>query len=298
MELKKLVDQTAHLKNKVVAVAAAEDDHVIACVSSAVKRNMASFLLYGNKTLINSLLKEYGIERSKEVQVYHAESNSVSAREAVKAVSSGKANVLMKGMVSTSVILKEVLNPDYGLRTGNILSHVAFFEVPGYDRLIVVTDAGMNISPDLEQKKQIINNAVKMIRSIGVKEPRVAPLTAVEMVNPEMPSTIDAAALSQMNKRGQIEDCIIDGPLALDNAISIDAAKHKGIRSEVAGKADILIVPNIESGNILYKSLVHFANAKVGGVIAGAKVPIVVTSRADTAETKLYSLALAVYSAS
>ena len=159
------------------------------------------------------------------------------------------------------------------------------------------TDAAMNIAPDLEQKAQIIKNAVQVAHSIGIDVPKVAPLAAVEVVNAAMQATLDAAALTMMNKRGQITGCIIDGPLALDNAVSQIAAEHKGIRSEVAGEADILLVPAIEVGNVLYKSLIYFANAKVGAVISGAKAPIVLTSRADTAESKLYSLALALCSA-
>jgi phosphate butyryltransferase len=220
-----------------------------------------------------------------------------AAEEAVKAVSSGRADVLMKGMVSTSVLLKAVLNKEYGLRTGNVLSHVAVFEVPGFDRFTIVTDAAMNIAPDLKQKVQIVKNSVAVAQSIGIKIPKVAPIAAVEVVNPDMQATIDAASLSQMCARGQISGCVIDGPLALDNAVSLDAAEHKGIKSEVAGRADILMVPTIEVGNALYKSLIYFAKAKVGAVIAGAKAPIVLTSRADSSESKLYSLALAVCSA-
>jgi phosphate butyryltransferase len=202
----------------------------------------------------------------------------------------------MKGNIPTSVLLKAVLNKEFGLRTGNVLSHVAVFEVPDFDRFTIVTDAGMNISPDLEQKAQIVKNAAILARAIGIEYPKVAPIAAVEVVNPVMQATVDAAALSMMNKRGQITGCIVDGPLALDNAVSTLAAEHKGIHSEVAGRADILLVPTIEVGNVLYKSLIYFAKAKVGAVIAGAKAPIVLTSRADSAESKLYSLALAICS--
>jgi phosphate butyryltransferase len=203
----------------------------------------------------------------------------------------------MKGNVPTAVLLKAVLNKEFGLRTGHVLSHVAAFEIPDYNRLIFVTDAAMNIAPDLNQKVQIVKNAVNVARSLGIECPKVAPLAAVEVVNPDMQATLDAAVLTQMNARGQIQNCQIDGPLALDNAVSAFAAEHKGIVSEVAGQADILLVPTIEVGNVLYKSLIYFAKAKVGAVIAGAKAPIVLTSRADSAESKLYSLAVAVCSA-
>jgi phosphate butyryltransferase len=229
----------------------------------------------------------------KNLKIINAESSAAAAELAVMAVFNKEADVLMKGNIPTNILLKAVLNKEYGLRTGNVLSHVAVFEVPGFDRFTIITDAAMNIAPDLEQKAQIIKNAVFLARSIGITMPKVAPIAAVEVVNPAMQATLDAAALTVMNKRGQISGCIVDGPLGLDNAISSLAAEHKGIHSDVAGNADILLVPTIEVGNALYKSLIYFANAKVGAVIAGAKSPIVLTSRADSAESKLYSLALA-----
>lgn len=298
MDLKSLINKATQHSGSTVAVAEAGDVQVIEAVTEAVKIGLANFSLFGNQEHIKQLLSEKGEEyvNHHAINVIHTKDDKHAAEKAVKAVSLKQANVLMKGMVSTSTILKAVLNKEYGLRTGNVLSHVAVFEVNGYDRLIIVTDAAMNIEPDLQQKEQIINNSVAIARAIGIETPIVAPLAAVEVINPSMQATLDAAALTQMNRRGQIKNCTIDGPLALDNAISIDAAKHKGIIGETAGKANILLVPNIETGNILYKSLVYFAKAKVGGIIAGAKAPIVLTSRSDTAESKLYSLALAVCS--
>lgn len=273
---------------------------MIEAVTMALDHQFGKFVLYGDRERISQLLKQKNKDYEKEgkIQIVHAHSVAQAAELAVKSVRLNEANVLMKGNIPTATILKAVLNKEYGLRTGSVLSHVAVFEVPHYDRYIIVTDAAMNIAPDLEQKAQIIANAVSVAKSIGIEKPKVAPLAAVEVVNPAMSATIDAAALSMMNDRGQIKGCIVDGPLALDNAVSPAAAEHKGIVSEVAGNADILLVPDIEAGNILYKSLVYFANAKVGAVIAGAKAPIVLTSRADSAESKLYSLALAVCSAS
>jgi phosphate butyryltransferase len=297
MKLDTLIHNATQFSGKVIAVAAAEDDEIIEAVARAIERNIASFQLYGNEVEIERLLKAKGIEGNPFVKVFHANTKEKAAELAVKAVSSKDADVLMKGNLSTSTILKSVLNKEYGLRTGNVLSHVAVFEVPGYDRYIFVTDAAMNISPDLNEKAQIVNNAVRVAKSIGIQIPKVAPLAAVEVVNQVMQATLDAATLSIMQRRGQIEDCIIDGPLALDNAVSLEAAEHKGIQSEVAGQADILLVPTIEVGNVLYKSLIYFAKAKVGAIIAGARAPIVLTSRADTAESKLFSLALAVCSA-
>ncbi|MED3446193.1 phosphate butyryltransferase [Bacillus thuringiensis] len=298
MKLEYLIDQAAGKPKKTVAVAVAEDHEVIEAVAKAIKLQLAQFRLYGNQEKIMGMLQEHGLQTSEHVEVIAAMSNAEAAELSVKAVRNSEADVLMKGNIPTANILKAVLNKEWGLRKGSVLSHVAAFEVPNYDRLIFVTDAAMNIAPDVTQKAAIIQNTVEVARAIGIDLPKVAPIAAVEVVNPAMQATIDAAMLTQMNRRGQIKDCIVDGPLALDNAVSQIAAEHKGIVSDVAGKADILLVPTIEAGNVLYKSLVYFADAKVGAMIAGAKAPIVLTSRADSAETKVYSLALAVATAS
>jgi len=186
-----------------------------------------------------------------------------------------------------------VLDKEIGLRTGRVLSHLAVFEVPGFDRLIGVTDGGMNIIPTLQQKADIIQNAAGVFQMFGVDPVKVAVLAAVELVNPDMPTTLDAAALAKMADRGQIKGIVVDGPLALDNAVSEEAASHKGIVSPVAGKADLLLVPNLEVGNVLGKSLVYMAGAKIAGLVMGARRPVVVTSRADTPESKVCSIALA-----
>ncbi|ARO62762.1 phosphate butyryltransferase [Bacillus cereus] len=298
MKLEYLIDQAAGKPKKTVAVAVAEDHEVIEAVAKAIKLQLAQFRLYGNQEKIMGMLEEHGLQTSEHVEVIAAMSSAEAAELSVKAVRNGEADVLMKGNIPTANILKAVLNKEWGLRKGSVLSHVAAFEVPNYDRLIFVTDAAMNIAPDVTQKAAIIQNTVEVAQAIGIDLPKVAPIAAVEVVNPAMQATIDAAMLTQMNRRGQIKDCIVDGPLALDNAVSQIAAEHKGIVSDVAGKADILLVPTIEAGNVLYKSLVYFADAKVGAMIAGAKAPIVLTSRADSAETKVYSLALAVATAS
>lgn len=295
--LNEIVEQISmEEKQNDVAVAAAADLEVLEAVNMAITRNIASFSLFDDEAKLKAMIgANYPhLLNHPKVKLIHVKGAAQAANAAVKSVFVKDSNVLMKGHIPTAVLLKAVLNTDYGLRTGNILSHVAAFEIQGYDRLIFITDAGMNIAPDLMQKAQIIQNAVQTARSVGVETPVVAPLAAVEVINPAMQATMDSAALAAMNRRGQITDCIIDGPLALDNAISKTAAEHKGITGATAGKADILLVPNIEAGNILYKSLVYFANAKVGGIIAGAKAPIVLTSRADSAESKLYSLALAI----
>ena len=298
MKLEHLIDQAAGQPKKTVAVAVAEDHEVIEAVAKAIKLQLAQFRLYGNQEKIMGMLQEHGLQTSEHVEVIAAMSSAEAAELSVKAVRNGEADVLMKGNIPTANILKAVLNKEWGLRKGSVLSHVAAFEVPNYNRLIFVTDAAMNIAPDVTQKAAIIQNTVEVARAIGIDLPKVAPIAAVEVVNPAMQATIDAAMLTQMNRRGQIKNCVVDGPLALDNAVSQIAAEHKGIVSDVAGKADILLVPTIEAGNVLYKSLVYFADAKVGAMIAGAKAPIVLTSRADSAETKVYSLALAVATAS
>lgn len=204
----------------------------------------------------------------------------------------------MKGIVDTSIILKAVLDRDIGLRDAPVLSHVALFQVPGYDRLLYVTDAAMNIAPDVEAKKHIVSNAVKVAHALGNPNPIVACLCAVEKVNPKMPATLDAAALVEANASGLIPGCTVIGPLALDNAISPEAARHKGIEDPHAGDADILLVPNIETGNVFYKSMVFMAKSQNAGLIVGAKAPVIVTSRADSEQTKLNSIALALTVAS
>ncbi|MGQ4664514.1 phosphate butyryltransferase [Metabacillus halosaccharovorans] len=295
MKLENLLMEAAKIKGQSVAVASAEDEEVIEAVAEAINRDLAHFMLLGQKDEIELLLDKKGIKKEM-VQIIQSRSQQQAAELAVRAVHQNEASVLMKGHIPTSILLKAVLNKEYGLRTGRVLSHVAMFDIPGFSKAVFVTDAAMNIEPDLQQKEQIVVNAINVARSIGVSVPKVAAIAAVEVVNPSMKATLDAAALTMMYKRGQIQNCVIDGPLALDNAVSLLAAQHKGITSEVAGQVDILLVPSIEAGNVLYKSLIYFAKAKVGAVIAGAKAPIVLTSRSDSSESKLYSLALALCS--
>lgn len=298
MKLEDLIRQASALGDNVVAVATAADLEVLEAVSMAIEHDMGSFRLYDNENKLKEMMGTHFPHLLNHPKIFrhHVKNDQQAAIAAVKSVRLNEANVLMKGHIPTALILKAVLNPDFGLRTGSVLSHVAAFEIDGYDRLIFVTDAAMNIAPDLAQKVQIIKNAVQVAHAVGIPNPIVAPLAAVEIVNPSMQPTLDAAALVVMNVRGQIEGCVIDGPVALDNAISVEAAHHKGLTGQYAGQANILLVPNIEAGNILYKSLVYFARAKVGAVIVGAKAPIVLTSRSDSAESKLNSLALAICS--
>ena len=280
-----------NLNPKVIAVAQAADDDVLEAIKEASDRGIIKSILIGNKEKIERIAASIGLVLTKH-EIIEAKNNLEACQIAVKLVSEGKADILMKGLVQTAEILKVVLDKDIGLRTGRTLSHVAVFESP-YNRLILLTDAAMNIAPDLKVKIDIILNAVDVAREIGIDAPRVAVLGAVETVNMDMQATLDAAVLSKMSERGQIKGAIIDGPLALDNALSVEAARHKGIISPVAGNADILLVPDIEAGNMLYKSITYIGERKIAGIIMGAKKPIVLTSRSDSSEAKFNSIMLA-----
>jgi phosphate butyryltransferase len=296
-QIKSLVELLAYAKEvgpKKISVALAEDPEVLEAVENARKEGIAEAFLVGNADKLKEVADSMGVDLSNyEVVDVKGSQNEVSL-EAVKLVSSGKADILMKGMISTANFLRGVLNKEVGLRTGGTLSHVYIHQVEGYDRLFFVCDPAFNMYPDLPTKVNIINNTVQLAHAFGIEMPKVAVLAAVEVVNPDMPCTLDAAALSQMNRRKQIKGCIVDGPFALDNAISEESAKHKGIVSEVAGKADILLVPDIEAGNMMAKAIVYFSNNKTAGLVLGAKAPVVLTSRSDTPETKLLSIASAV----
>ena len=273
-----------------LAVAVAQDTEVLLAVEAARKLGFAKAILVGAEAEIRALAQELQIPLS-EYTIVHEEDKIQACRTAVKLVHDGKADVLMKGLVDTSVILKAVLDKEIGLRESPVLSHVAVFETEGMDRLLYVTDAAMNIAPDLDAKKYIVQNAVKVAHALGNDCPIVAALCAVEKLNPKMAATVDAAALVEANLPG----CRVIGPVALDNAISVEAAHHKGITDPDAGHADILLVPAIETGNVLYKAMVFLAKARNAGMIVGAKAPIVLTSRADSDEAKLKSIALALY---
>ncbi|MCT4619512.1 MAG: phosphate butyryltransferase [Marinisporobacter sp.] len=278
---------------KTIAVAVAEDLEVLTAVSKAKNMGIAEAILVGDQEKIENIAKENDINLSG-LEIINEKDMAQASLKAVELVSTKKAHIVMKGLVDTAIILKAVLHPEIGLRTGNVLSHAAVFQVPSYDRLIFVTDAAMNIAPDVKTKKQIIENAVEVAHALDIDIPKVAIVCAKEKVNPKMQATVDAKELEEMNKNEEIKGCIVGGPFALDNAVSKEAAKHKGIDHPVAGIADILLVPNIEAGNVLYKSMVFFSNTKNAGVIVGAKAPVVLTSRADSDETKLNSIALAV----
>lgn len=278
---------------KTISVACSQDKEVLMAVDIAKREGIAKAILVGDIEKTKSIANELNIDLS-EYELIEEKDLSKASLKAVSLVSEGKADMVMKGLVDTSIILKAVLDKEVGLRTGNILSHVAVFDVKGYDRLFFITDAAMNLAPDLKSKKQIIENACVVTNALDIEIPKVAVVCAKEKVNPKMPDTVDAKNLEDMCKNGEIKGCIVGGPFALDNAVSEEAAKHKGIDNPIAGKADILLAPDIEAGNILYKSLVFFSESKNAGIIVGAKAPIILTSRADSEETKLNSIALGV----
>ncbi|MRZ81558.1 phosphate butyryltransferase [Paeniclostridium sordellii] len=278
---------------KTISVACSQDKEVLIAVEMAKKEGIANAILVGDIEKTNTIANELNIDLSGYDLIDEKDLTQASLK-AVSLVSEGKADMVMKGLVDTSIILKAVLDKEVGLRTGKVLSHVAVFDVNGYDRLFFITDAAMNLAPDLQTKKQIIENACIVAHALDIEEPKVAAICAKEKVNPKMTDTVDAKELEDMCKNGEIKGCIVGGPFALDNAVSEEAAKHKGMDNPIAGKADILLAPDIEAGNILYKSLVFFAESKNAGVIVGAKAPIILTSRADSEETKLNSIALGV----
>lgn len=287
-----LKTQLAGAPCRTLAVAAAADAEVLRAVDGAVAAGWAKAILVGDVEKIRAIQAEAGLADRDYTYVEEADP-AEACRVAVRLVHEGRAQVLMKGLVDTALILKAVLDKEYGLRKAPVLSHVAVFQVKGWDRLLFVTDAAMNIAPDLEAKAAVVRNAVEVAQRLGKEKPIVAALCAVEKVNPKMQATLDAQALVEMNENGQLSGCRVMGPLALDNAISPEAAHHKGISDPDAGMADILLVPYIEVGNALYKSLVFFAGAANAGIIVGAAAPIVLTSRADSDEAKLNSIALA-----
>lgn len=290
-DFKELLEQLKNVKKQTLVLAGAEDIEALKAVKEASDLGIINSILVGNSEKIKQNCETI---RFMDYEIVETISDVETAEESVKLIFSGKGTVLMKGMIKTAILLKAALNKEWGLRTGRLLSHVAVASTPVLKKLVAITDGGMNLEPTLEEKVDIIANAVELMKTLGVETPKVAPLAAVEVVNPKMPPTVDGAILSQMNNRGQIKGCIIDGPLGLDNALSEFAAKVKKISGEVAGNADILLVPDIHSGNFLGKSVEYIGGGTIGGLIMGAAVPIVIVSRADKAEAKLASIALGV----
>lgn len=293
-KLSELIESAKNKSKKRIAVAAAEDEPVLKSIMAAMKEGMVTPVLIGNKVEIEKIAKSIHLDLTSVQIVDNDKGAEVSAKIAVSMIKNGEADILMKGFLSTSVLLKAVLDRENGLRKNKVLSHVAFFESPNYHKLLCVTDVAMNMAPDFDTKVHILNNAVEACHKIGIVTPKVAVLAAIETVNPKMEATVHAAMMKTMYDRKQLTECIVDGPLALDNAVNKEAANRKGIVSEVAGDCDVILVPSLEVGNMFYKSLVFLGGASVAAVIMGATVPIVFTSRSDSESIKLLSIALAV----
>lgn len=279
-------------KSKKIALASAADKHALEAVKNAMAEEIIEAILFGDEKKIREFADQIKFDLSN-IKIVNESDPSKASALAVAAIRNGEADILMKGNVSTGPLLKVVLDKEKGLRKGATLSHVALTESPYYHKLLCVTDAAVNVSPELKDKVEMIKNAVEAFHKLGISKPKVAVIGAVEVVNPKMEATEQAAILTMMNKRNQIKGCLIDGPLALDNAVSKEAAEHKGIESEVAGDCDIILTSDINSGNVLYKALNFLGGATAGAVIMGAAVPIVLTSRSDSEKSKLYSIALA-----
>ena len=277
---------------RAIAAAWPHDEDVLVSLDRAASAGLVRPLLVGRRSVIEPLCARIGLTRPPG-EIVDCESDAEAIETAIRRVGGGEAQMLMKGLVSTSAFLKGILNKEWGLRKRALISHVAVFEWHEPDRLVLLTDVAINIAPDVAAKAQIVENAVEVANRLGIERPRVAALAAVETVSADMAATIDAAVLAKMADRGQIKGCVLDGPLALDNALSAEAARHKGITSPVAGCADILLAPDIEAGNVLYKALSLVARVPLAAVVVGASAPIVLTSRADSDETKFNSIALA-----
>ncbi|HOO31833.1 MAG TPA: bifunctional enoyl-CoA hydratase/phosphate acetyltransferase [Thermotogota bacterium] len=276
--------------NKTIAIAAAADETVLGAAKKAKEIGIADFCLCGEARKIEAILEEIGAS-SLGFKIFDCPDVVSAAKKAAELVTEGTAHTVMKGSIKTGTLLKVLLSDEYNFKTGKTMSLNAVFEIPGFDRLLILTDPGMVITPTLQQKVDLIKNAIQAANALGNEMPKVGIIGAVEVVNPKMPNTMDAALLSKMADRGQIKGAVVDGPFALDNVISLESAEHKGIVSPVAGKADIIIAPNIEAGNMLYKALVFLAKAQLATSILGGSVPIILTSRSDSEETKLNSIA-------
>lgn len=278
---------------KTVSVSVAQDSAVLEAVKEAKARGIADAILVGDEAKIREVADSIDMDLSG-YEIIHEPDMIAASLKAVKLAHEGKADMYMKGLIDTKDFLKSVLDKEVGLRTGKPLSHVGVFEIEGIDRLLLLTDVAFMTYPTLEDKVHIIQNTVPVCKACGVDVPKIAPLAAVEVVNPKMPVTVEAAELTKMCEEGQITDCIIDGPLSLDLAIDPEAAKHKGATGrKICGDADVLLFPDIHAGNLVYKAIVHMVKMRNGGILTGTKVPVILTSRSDSFETKVNSIALA-----
>ena len=279
-----------------IAVAAGHDPDVIEALQRAHELGLAQGILVGDGGRIRALARESHFEL-RDDQIVNEPDDATAVRNALALVREGRAGMLMKGKISTASLIRAVLDKEAGLRTGRLLSQVIVFQAPGFDRLMILTDAAINIAPTLPQKAELCRNAMEVAKAVGIEKPNIAALCALEFVNPEMPATVDAAALSAMNRRGQISGCYIEGPIALDVPMSRFAADRKNIGSPIIENTDIFLLPDIEAANIFYRAVVYFAKAESGGIVLGARVPLVLLSRAETAETKVRSIAIGILAA-
>ena len=287
-----LVSKVSAFEMKKVSVAVAQDSAVLEAVRAAKDRKIADAILVGDKDKIEAVARETQVDIS-DFEIMDVKDDIEASLAAVKLIHDGVADMYMKGLISTKDFLKSVLNKEVGLRTGSALSHVCVFDVKGIDHLLFLTDVAFIPYPTLEDKVNIIQNTLEITKACGIENPKVDPLAAVEVVNPKMPVTVEAAELTQMNKDGKITGCIIDGPLSLDLAIDAEAAKHKGATDRaIQGDADVLLFPDIHAGNLVYKAMVHTADVVNGNLLTGTKAPVILTSRSDTFEVKVNSLAL------
>ena len=277
---------------KKVSVSNAQDEPVLQAVKAAKEQNIATAILVGDEAKIREIAASIDMDLT-DFEIINEPDTEAAALKAVELVHNGKADILLKGLLETKTFLKSVLNKEVGLRTGKMLSHVCVFEIEGINRLLFFTDVAFNTYPTLADKVNIINNAVEVAHACGIECPKVAPLCAVETVNPKMQPTVDADNLTKMYEGGDFKGCQIYGPLSMDLAIDPEAAVHKGVTNPVAGHADILLFPNIDAGNITYKILIRTAKVKIGNVLVGTSAPVVLTSRSDDFQTKLNSIALA-----
>jgi len=279
-----------------VAIAAAQDEDVIEAIKKAEEIGLARGIFVGDPQKILDLAEAAGL-RIPDTRLIAEPDEAMAARKAIALVHEGRAGLLMKGKTKTAALVRAVLDKDHGLRGGRLLSQVIVFQVPGFNRLMLMTDAAINIAPNIDQKADICRNAIQVAKAIGIETPNVALLCALEFVNPDMPATVDAAALTLMNRRGQLNGAYVEGPIALDVPLSRFAANRKGIESPLVEETDIFIAPDIEAANILYRALLYFAKGTSGGIVVGAKVPLILLSRAESPETKIYSIAIGILTA-
>ena len=282
----------ANPKKKRIVLCCAHDEHSLDAVYEAYKDGIVTPIFVGKEEEIKKISNEEGFDFG-DVTIYNIDDDVECAKKAVELIRNGEGDFLMKGKMQTADLLKQVVNKETGLQIGKIMSHVGIFEIPNYHKLVVMTDGGMLVSPDLEKKAKIINNAVETLHNMGYENPKVGVLCAAEKLNEKAQESVDAAALKEMNEKGEISGCIVEGPISYDIALNKDIADFKGFESPVAGDADILIVPNMAAGNMLGKSWCLTAGGEMAGIIVGAKAPIVLTSRGATAEEKFYSIVFA-----